>query len=237
MALIGVRGLTVRYSQNIVLRELEHEFPDARVTALVGLSGCGKTTLLNAIAGLVKDFEGSITVGTRTLTASSPVWPFDRFGYVVQGGGLFPHLTVRENIGLRDLGVRPPSGARLTELQDIARVSRAWFDRYPKELSGGQQQRVGLARALYHNPDVLLMDEPLGALDPLLRKELQMSLKDLFISLRKTVILVTHDLREAEMLGDSIAVMNRGRIEQVDTGEGLRRAPKTDFVRRFVEAF
>jgi osmoprotectant transport system ATP-binding protein len=125
----------------------------------------------------------------------------------------------------------------LQELLEITKISEQWLNRYPKEISGGQQQRVGIARALYHDPEFLLLDEPLGALDPILRKDLQQSLLELFRQLKKTVILVTHDLNEAEYLGDAIAVMNKGHIEQVGTGEQLRLAPQTDFVKKFVEVF
>lgn len=236
--MIKTNNLTVQYAQRTILQNLNHQFAEKKVTALIGPSGCGKTTLLNTIAGLTPQFDGSIEISGQTYTASAiSDWPTHRFGYVIQNGGLFPHLTNQQNIVLRDLGIKPFSEIRLAEIAEITKVSTDWLNRYPKELSGGQQQRVALARALYHNPDCILLDEPFAALDPILRRELQLSLRELFQKLSKTVIFVTHDLKEAEMIGDVVAVMNNGLIEQVDSGARLRSHPKTEFVKRFVEVF
>ena len=236
--MIKINDLSVQFAENKVLKKLNHSFAENKVTALIGPSGCGKTTLLNTIAGLTPSFQGSIEISGKLYSSeNSSDWPTHRFGYVVQNGGLFPHLTNQQNIVLRDLGIKPFSESRLAELVEITKVSNDWLKRFPKEISGGQQQRVALARALYHNPDCLLLDEPFAALDPILRRELQLSLRELFQKLSKTVIFVTHDLKEAEMIGDVIAVMNNGLIEQVDSGARLRTNPKTEFVKRFVEVF
>ncbi len=236
--MIKINDLSAHYADHTVLKNLNHLFAENKVTALIGPSGCGKTTLLNTIVGLTPHFQGSIEISGQNYSSENVAdWPTHRFGYVVQNGGLFPHLTNEQNIVLRDLGIRPFSKDRLAELIEVTKVSKDWLNRYPKEISGGQQQRVALARALYHNPDCLLLDEPFAALDPILRRELQLSLRELFQKLSKTVIFVTHDLKEAEMIGDVIAVMNNGLIEQVDSGARLRTNPKTEFVKRFVEVF
>lgn len=236
--MIKIKEVSVQYAGSSILKNLNHEFAAHKVTALIGPSGCGKTTLLNTIAGLTPKFQGSIEISGQAYDANAlPKWPTHHLGYVVQNGGLFPHLTNLQNIVLRDLGIQPFSEKRLVELIEITKVSTAWLNRYPKEISGGQQQRVALARSLYHNPDCILLDEPFAALDPILRRELQLSLRELFQKLSKTVIFVTHDLREAEMIGDVIAVMNNGLIEQVGSSEHLRQHPQTEFVRRFVEVF
>ena len=236
--MIKINELSVQYAGNTILKNLNHQFAENKVTALIGPSGCGKTTLLNTIAGLTPKFQGTIQIAGQVYDSkATSEWPTHSFGYVVQSGGLFPHLTNQENIVLRDLGIKPFSKTRLAELTEITKVSTEWLNRYPKEISGGQQQRVALARALYHNPDCILLDEPFAALDPILRRELQLSLRELFQKLAKTVIFVTHDLREAERVGDVIAVMNNGLIEQVDSSEHLRQHPKTEFVKRFVEVY
>lgn len=236
--MIKINDLTVRYGDRAILKNLNHQFTENKVTALIGPSGCGKTTLLNTVAGLMPRFEGSVEISGQIYQSTDFLnWPTARLGYVVQSGGLFPHLTNQQNIVLRDLSIKPFSASRLAELAEITKISNDWLDRYPKEISGGQQQRVALARALYHNPDCILLDEPFAALDPILRRELQISMRELFQKLSKTVIFVTHDLKEAEMIGDTIAVMNNGAIEQVDSGERLRNNPKTEFVKRFVEVF
>lgn len=236
--MIKINNLSVIYGQQTILKNLNHQFAENKVTVLIGSSGCGKTTLLNTIAGLIPQFSGSVEISGQIYDSSATAeWPSHRLGYVIQDGGLFPHLTNRENIVLRDLGIKPFSEQRLSKLAEITQIASDWLNRFPKELSGGQQQRVALARALYHNPGCILMDEPFSALDPILRRELQISLRELFQTLSKTVIFVTHDLKEAEVIGDVIAVMNAGQIEQVDSAARLRSHPKTEFVKRFVEVF
>jgi osmoprotectant transport system ATP-binding protein len=162
-----------------------------------------------------------------------------RMGYVVQSGGLFPHLCARDNVTLaaRHLGMpRETMARRLDELRELARLPADALERYPAQLSGGQCQRVSLMRALMLDPAVLLLDEPLGALDPMIRRELQDELRRIFMTLHKTVVLVTHDLEEARFLGDRIVLLDEGRIEQDGTYEDLLERPASSFVERFVNA-
>jgi osmoprotectant transport system ATP-binding protein len=160
-------------------------------------------------------------------------------GYVIQEGGLFPHLTAGQNVSLvaRDLGWGPPRiAARIAELTDLVRIPRELLGRFPSQLSGGQRQRVGVMRALMLDPAVLLMDEPLGALDPMIRSRLQADLRDVFRRLRKTVLLVTHDMAEAAFLGESIVLMRDGRIVQQGTPQDLLERPSDPFVTEFIRA-
>jgi len=206
---------------------------------LLGESGCGKTTTLKMINRLVELSTGRITVAGHDIRDVAPVELRRKIGYVFQGIGLFPHLTVAENIGIvpRLLGW----SARKTELQihellERMGLSRAVYaGRYPHELSGGQQQRVGVARALVARPDVLLMDEPFGALDPITRDELQEQLKALQKSLGLTIVMVTHDMTEALLLADRIAVMKEGRILGYGTPGALMSEPPHEYIRSLME--
>ncbi|MGC3996737.1 MAG: ATP-binding cassette domain-containing protein [Anaeromyxobacter sp.] len=206
--------------------------------ALVGPSGAGKSTLLRLMLGLVAPDAGEVR------RAGRPLDPADHAarracGYVVQGGGLFPHLTAAGNAALVARHLRWPAArvaARLRELAALARLPTAAMARFPAELSGGQAQRVSLMRALFLDPPLLLLDEPLGALDPITRADLQDDLAQAFRALGKTVVLVTHDLAEAARLASRLVVLREGRTEQDGPLEALLRAPASPFVRRFVRA-
>lgn len=216
------------------LRILPHE-----TTVLLGPSGSGKSTLLRLLLGLIKADLGTISFAGQALARGD--WPALRLriGYGVQDGGLFPHLTAQKNVTLvaRHLGwPRARVEARLSELGELVRLPKGALDRYPAQLSGGQRQRVSLMRALMLDPDVLLLDEPLGALDPLIRADLQAELKAIFAGLQKTVVLVTHDLREAAFLGHHIVLLQDGRIVQMGTFQDLLDRPASAFVTRFVTA-
>ena len=230
----------MRYGESIALAPTNLTCPDGRVTALLGSSGCGKSTVLRLILGLLRPTSGEVRVGGELVTPANVMTIRHRTGYVVQDGGLFPHLTARQNVALladhlgRD---KQQTHARAEELADLVRLPRDLLSRYPAELSGGQRQRVGLMRALALDPPLLLLDEPMGALDPLVRAELQTDLRELFQSLGKTVVLVTHDLREAEYLADSVALMHQGEVIQAGPMAELRERPATPFVTRFLSAF
>lgn len=205
---------------------------------LIGPSGCGKSTTLRMINRLIEPTAGTITLDGQDFTAYNPVALRRRFGYVIQQIGLMPHLTIAENISfvLRLKGVkRADRRKRAEELLRLVGMEPVQFlDRYPKELSGGQQQRIGVLRALAHDPDIILMDEPFGALDPLIREQLQDELLRLQRSVQKTIIFVTHDMDEALKMADRIVVMRDGRIVQDAPPEDLLRTPADDFVASFI---
>lgn len=205
---------------------------------LVGTSGCGKTTTLRLINRLLEATAGCVRVGGEDILSIDPIRLRRRIGYVVQRGGLFPHLTIRKNIGLlAELEGWNPDRiqTRVVELLELLGLPAPEFaDRYPRQLSGGQQQRVAIARALALDPEIVLLDEPFGALDPITRREIHAEFLRLCQTLEKTIVLVTHDMDEAFKLADRIALMRDGRFEQVGTPEELTEQPSSDFVRHFV---
>ncbi len=208
-------------------------------TVLIGPSGCGKSTVLRLIIGLIRPDSGRMYFqGTEVLPEL--VLPLrQKMGYVIQEGGLFPHLTARDNVTLMARYLKWDSARvriRLQELADMARFPLAGLGRFPAQLSGGQRQRVSLMRSLMLDPDLLLLDEPLGALDPMIRAELQTDLKEIFRTLRKTVVLVTHDMGEAAFFGDMIVLLRDGRIVQTGTLDELLETPADPFVTNFINA-
>lgn len=210
-----------------------------QTTVLIGPSGSGKSTLLRLMNGLVRPDAGRVSVDGTPLTDASLLDLRRRMGYVIQDGGLFPHLTGRGNAALlaRHLGWSGSRiDARLRELTDLVQLPYERLSQYPGELSGGQRQRVSLMRALLLDPDVLLLDEPLGALDPMIRTDLQADLRAIFRRLRKTVVLVTHDIGEAGYLGDHVVLLRSGQVEQSGTMRSLVDDPASDFARAFVQA-
>jgi len=207
--------------------------------ALIGPSGCGKSTLLRLVIGLIAPDRGRIEIGGVAMERATQRALRLRVGYVIQEGGLFPHLSVRENVAIvaRDLGwPAARTQARIDELMELTQLPRDVLERIPMELSGGQRQRVALMRALMLDPAVLLMDEPLAALDPMIRSDLQRELRRVFERLRKTVLFVTHDMGEAAYVGDEIAILRAGRILQRGSLEDLLRRPAEAFVTEFIRA-
>jgi osmoprotectant transport system ATP-binding protein len=195
--------------------------------------------LLRLMIGLLWPDEGAVVVGGKPLTPANVFDVRRRMGYVIQSGGLFPHLTARGNVALmaRHLGWTPARvAARLDELAALTRFDIELWERFPRQLSGGQQQRVSLMRALMLEPEVLLLDEPLGALDPMIRAGLQDELREIFRKLGKTVVLVTHDLGEAGHFGDRIVLMRGGRVVQEGDVQALVETPADAFVREFLAA-
>jgi osmoprotectant transport system ATP-binding protein len=208
-------------------------------TILIGPSGCGKSTLLRLMLGLISPDEGRVLFGGESLTKAAILQIRRRIGYVIQDGGLFPHLTAEANVPLmaKRLKWEPDRlHRRLDDLVELTKFPRDGLARYPVELSGGQRQRVALMRALMLNPDVLLLDEPLGALDPMVRFDLQTDLRSIFNNLGKTTVMVTHDLGEAAYFGGRIALMHQGQIVQIDSFQNLLDKPADDFVTRFFTA-
>jgi osmoprotectant transport system ATP-binding protein len=222
-----------------ILKDLSLQVAQGERVALLGLSGSGKTTILKTVCGLILPDQGKLSFNGQPITPETLRGIRQQIGYVVQDGGLFPHLTLFENLALvgREAGLSPDAiEAKARELSGLTQLSFTLLQRFPRQVSGGQRQRVGLMRALFLNPNYLLLDEPLGALDPITRRELQVELKDLFIKLNKTVLLVTHDLFEAKHLADRIILLNEGSIAQEGRMEDLIERPASDFVRRFVQA-
>ncbi|MFZ0484804.1 MAG: ATP-binding cassette domain-containing protein [Desulfobacterales bacterium] len=217
------------------VEDLSFQVLKGETLVLLGSSGCGKTTTLKMINRLIEPSSGTVEVDGKDVMGQNPVELRRQIGYVFQGIGLFPHMTVKQNIEIvpRLLGW---SGRhrqeRMQELLNLIGLPVEKFaQRFPEELSGGQQQRVGVARALAADPDYLLMDEPFGALDALTREALQQELLNLKKQLDKSIVFVTHDLHEALLLGDRIAILHEGRLEQVGTKKEVLDAPATQFVK------
>jgi osmoprotectant transport system ATP-binding protein len=207
-------------------------------TALLGRSGSGKTTLLRTVNALVKPTGGHVLVGARDVAVVDPITLRRRIGYVIQETGLFPHLRVERNVGMAlELAGRGAGdiAARAAEMLRLVGLSEELKERYPWQLSGGQRQRVGLARALAGEPEVLLMDEPFGALDPLTRAEMQTMLKELLARVGKTTLIVTHDLEEALYLADRVVLLEGGRVV-ADLAAGDVRASENAAVKAYVAA-
>ena len=227
------------YDGTRALDDVTLDIAPGQTTVLIGPSGCGKSTLLRLLVGLIRPDSGSIEFDGQPLDDRSLPAVRRQLGYVIQEGGLFPHLTARENITLMARHLRWPANRITTRIYELAALTRfpdEGLDRYPGELSGGQNQRVSLMRALMLDPEVLLLDEPLGALDPMIRFDLQEELRRIFESLGKTVVLVTHDLAEAGFLGHNLVLLRKGRIVQQGDVAELMEAEADEFVGQFVQA-
>lgn len=221
--------------QDRLLRGVSLGLEAGTTTALLGRSGSGKTTLMRMVNGMVMPSGGVVSVGGRATSDWDLLELRRSIGYVIQESGLFPHWTVARNVGLALELAGSPSAARVAEVMRLAGLDEALAERYPWQLSGGQRQRVGLARALAADPGVLLMDEPFGALDPMTRAEMQTMLKDLLGRVRKTVLLVTHDLDEALYLADRVIFLDCGDVV-ADLGAAEVLHSENDHVRRYVAA-
>ena len=238
-ALVRLVDVSKRYAGATALHSTNLPVERGKATVLIGPSGCGKSTLLRLIIRLIEPDSGSMEFNGEPITAENINVLRRRIGYVIQEGGLFPHLTARANVLLMARHIGNPQEEthnRLLELSELTRFSEKLLPRYPVELSGGQRQRISLMRALMLSPELLLLDEPLGALDPLVRASLQKDLKEIFTRLGQTVLFVTHDLAEAIYFADQIVLMNEGRIVQKGTITDLREKPADPFVREFMNA-
>jgi|HubBroStandDraft_6_1064221.scaffolds.fasta_scaffold318753_1 osmoprotectant transport system ATP-binding protein len=235
--MVTLEGVEKRFGGRLVLAPTTLTVAARTSLALLGPSGCGKSTLLRLILGLLVPDAGHLSVAGTPVTPATAIQVRRRIGYVIQDGGLFPHLTAKDNVALlaRHLGWQPPRVTeRLGELAVLVRLEPSLLERYPAELSGGERQRVGIMRALMLDPPLLLLDEPMGALDPMVRARLQHDLKRIFAELEKTVIFVTHSLDEAALLGDEVLLMRDGRVIQRGTMRDLETAADP-FTREFVE--
>lgn len=235
--MFSLRDVSVRYGETIALRPVDLDVALGSTLVLIGPSGSGKTTLLRVMAGLVRPVQGTVSFNEEPVTNWRTVRR--RIGYVVQDGGLFPHLTARENCLLMSRELNSDMGqaeTRLHELADLTGLTSDELRRFPAELSGGQRQRVGIVRALMLQPDLLLLDEPLSALDPIIRADLAQELKRIIKTLGTTVVLVTHSLTEARFFSDRLVLMRDGGVVQMGSYEEFERAPAEPFVSQFIEA-
>ncbi|HMK15172.1 MAG TPA: ATP-binding cassette domain-containing protein [Burkholderiales bacterium] len=234
-----MENVSKTYGKQLALAPTSLQFGTGTITALIGPSGCGKSTLLRLMLGLIQPDIGRVVFNGESVTAENVNRVRHAIGYVIQDGGLFPHLTARENVVLLAYFLRRDSSwidERVNNLAELVRLPHAMLSRHPHELSGGQRQRVGLMRALMLDPEMLLLDEPLGALDPIVRSELQTELKGIFTHLGKTVILVTHDMNEAAYLATDIVLLREGRIVQRGMLKDLLQHPAEPYVRQFIHA-
>ena len=239
MSLIEFQHVDFAYGDTLVIQDFSLSVEQGECLAIIGSSGCGKTTILRMVNGLLLPTGGAVLVQGQNTKESNLTQLRRKIGYSIQGSVLFPHMTVEKNIAyVPSLSSRPQKKLihqNVSKLLDIVGLDESFRRRYPSELSGGQQQRVGLARALAANPEILLMDESFSAVDEITRRQLQQE----FIRIRQqtgiTVMLVTHDINEALLLGTRVLVMDGGKIHQNATPEEIKKHPATEFVRRLVE--
>lgn len=225
------------YKEHNVIENINLEINKGELVVLIGPSGCGKTTILKMINRLIEPSNGQIKINGTDIEAQDPIELRRNIGYVIQQTGLFIHMTVRENIEIIPRLAKMPVSEivdRTVKLMETVGLPEEFLDRYPNHLSGGQQQRVGVARAFAMNPDIILMDEPFSALDPITRSQLQDELVSLQSKLHKTIVFVTHDMDEAVKIADRICILQGGRILQYDTPENILKNPAHGFVSEFV---
>jgi osmoprotectant transport system ATP-binding protein len=237
--MIELREVSRQFGHQQVVAPLSWRLERGQTYVLLGPSGSGKSTLLRMLIGLIPPSTGEILFDGKTVRARDWGSIRERMGYVIQDGGLFPHLTARSNVLLMAHQLRWSAGRqreRLAELAELTHFPKDALGRYPVQLSGGQKQRVGIMRALLLDPDVVLLDEPLGALDPVIRFDLQTELRQIFQSLRKTVVLVTHDVGEAKFFGDQVMLLRRGKVVQQGSFEELVESPADPYVTQFLTA-
>ncbi len=236
---LSLDDVTLAYGDKPIVQGLTLHIPRGQRLALVGSSGSGKSTVLKCLAGLLWPRLGHVSMAGLIYQKGRMQPIAHRIGLVIQDGGLFPHLTARDNVTIVARFLKWPTErieARLAVLTELARLDSGFLSRYPTQLSGGQRQRIALMRALMLEPEVMLFDEPLGALDPLVRSELQHDLKRIFDSLKTTLLLVTHDVAEAQFLTERVVLLSEGNVIQDGTIAEMRRAPNTPFVTRFLNA-
>ncbi|MBH7160184.1 ABC transporter ATP-binding protein [Clostridioides difficile] len=237
--MIEIRNVTKKIGNNVILDDISLVVETGTLVVLIGSSGCGKTTTLKLINKLIKPTSGEIYINGKPISQENEIELRRKIGYVIQNTGLFPHLTIKENIELiprlkKEKSVEEIEKRTLQLLEMVGLDSGEFLNNYPSELSGGQQQRIGVARAIATDAEIILMDEPFSALDPITRTSLQEQLFSLQDELKKTIIFVTHDMDEALKIADKICIMKDGRIAQYDTPENILRKPANDFVKDFI---
>jgi osmoprotectant transport system ATP-binding protein len=238
MTLIEFKNIVKKYRNKTIIKPFSIDIEAGQLVVFIGPSGCGKTTLLKMINKLIQPSAGKIFVNGRDISSKDAIELRRNIGYVIQNTGLFPHMSIRENLELipKLKGEEPDKIAKKTEelLQVVGLNPAEYLDRFPKELSGGQQQRVGVARAFSTDSDIILMDEPFSALDPVTRNSLQDELVQMQKELNKTIIFVTHDMDEAIKIADKICILKDGDILQFDTPENILKNPANEFVEGFI---
>ena len=236
--MIQFKNVSKVFHGQTIIDDISFVIEDGEFVVLLGESGCGKTTTLKMINKLISPSSGTVEINGQDIGDADPIALRRRMGYVIQQIGLFPHMTVRENIEIiakmnnKDKGRLEQNARRLMEMVNLDLDQ--FLDAYPSEMSGGQQQRAGVVRAFMTDPEIILMDEPFSALDPITRTQIQNALIDMQTALKRTIVFVTHDMDEAIRLADRICIMDKGKIVQFDTPENILKYPANDFVRNFI---
>ena len=236
--IIAFKNVSKVFHGQTIIDDISFVIEDGEFVVLLGESGCGKTTTLKMINKLISPSSGTVEINGQDIGDADPIALRRRMGYVIQQIGLFPHMTVRENIEIiakmnnKDKGRLEQNARRLMEMVNLD--PDQFLDAYPSEMSGGQQQRAGVVRAFMTDPEIILMDEPFSALDPITRTQIQNALIDMQTALKRTIVFVTHDMDEAIRLADRICIMDKGKIVQFDTPENILKYPANDFVRNFI---
>ena len=238
-AIIRFDHVSKSYGENLVLADFNLSINKGEFVTVIGSSGSGKTTMLKMINGLLTPTLGTIYVDGKDIARENQTLLRRNIGYVIQGIGLFPHMNVRKNIAyvpeLKNRRDKKRTARAVERLIEVVGLEREMLERYPAELSGGQRQRICIARALAANPEILLMDEPFGAVDEITRKMLQNEIARIHQTLGVTIVFITHDIKEALKLGTRILVMNKGKVEQDGTPEEITLSPATAFVKELVQ--
>lgn len=236
--MIKVENLSKRYGEIQAVNNISFEVPAGKIAAIIGTSGCGKSTTLKMINRLEDPTLGSISINSENSLASDKIIWRRKIGYVTQNAGLLPHLTIKDNISLLSSVLKKPKkeiNDRVKELMELVNLDYDTYkDKYPKHISGGQKQRVGIARALMEDPPIMLMDEPFGALDPITRNSIHEEFLSLNQKLHKTILMITHDMDEAIKLSDHLILMSKGEIIQQGTPSELQKNPANAFVANFM---
>ena len=236
--MITIKNITKQYDKKTIIEDISFEVAKGELVVLIGPSGCGKTTLLKIINRLVRPTSGNVYIDGQSIFEQNVIALRRNIGYVIQQTGLFPHMTVRENIEIiprLQKKSKTDIYRRSLELMEMVGLNPSeYLDRYPFQLSGGQQQRIGVARAFACDPEVILMDEPFSAVDPLARLQLQDELAELQMKVRKTILFVTHDINEAIKIADRICIINEKNIVQYGSTEEIMKNPANDFVAEFI---
>lgn len=233
--IIEFKDIKKDYDKNVVIPNLNLSINKGEFITIIGTSGSGKTTVLKMMNGLIEPTSGMIQIHGKDIKKQNLIQLRRKMGYVIQGSMLFPHLTVKQNIAyVPQLEKKKVDHQLIEEWLQKVQLDPSLKDKYPSELSGGQQQRVAIARGLIHQPDILLMDEPFGAVDEITRRQLQDEILKIYQQTKTTILFVTHDIQEALKLGTRVLIMDQGIIQQFDTPKHIVKAPANDYVKRLV---